>query len=72
VGRREYASVLLDARPYPRIALPRQGPTGRAMSTIDEVMSWQGKTMVDADGDKIGTIEAIYPVIIVAASPPRT
>jgi hypothetical protein len=42
------------------------------MSTIDEVMSWQGKTMVDADGDKIGTIEAIYPVIIVAASPPRT
>jgi hypothetical protein len=30
------------------------------MRTLDEVMSWQGKTMVDADGDKIGTIEAIY------------
>jgi hypothetical protein len=30
------------------------------MSTLDEVTSWQGKTMVDAEGHKIGTIEAIY------------
>jgi len=30
------------------------------MSTIDEVTSWQGKTMVDAEGHKIATIEAIY------------
>jgi uncharacterized protein (TIGR02271 family) len=26
----------------------------------DTVRSWQGKTMVDRDGDKVGTIEAIY------------
>jgi len=30
------------------------------MPDIDTVRSWQGATMVDADGDKIGTIESIY------------
>jgi uncharacterized protein (TIGR02271 family) len=30
------------------------------MVDIDTVRSWQGATMVDSDGDKIGTIEAIY------------
>lgn len=30
------------------------------MSTLDEVTSRQGKTMVDAESHKIGTIEAIY------------
>jgi uncharacterized protein (TIGR02271 family) len=30
------------------------------MPDIDTVRSWQGATMVDADGDKIGTIDAIY------------
>jgi uncharacterized protein (TIGR02271 family) len=30
------------------------------MPDIDTVRSWQGATMVDLDGDKIGTIEAIY------------
>jgi sporulation protein YlmC with PRC-barrel domain len=30
------------------------------MTTLDDVMSWQGKTVVDEDGDKIGTIEEIY------------
>ncbi len=28
--------------------------------SIDTVRSWQGATMVDADGDKIGTVDAIY------------
>jgi uncharacterized protein (TIGR02271 family) len=30
------------------------------MPDIDTVRSWRGATMVDADGDKIGTIESIY------------
>jgi uncharacterized protein (TIGR02271 family) len=30
------------------------------MPLIDTVRSWQGATMVDADGDKVGTIESIY------------
>jgi uncharacterized protein (TIGR02271 family) len=30
------------------------------MVDIDTVRSWQGHTMVDRDGDKIGTIDAIY------------
>jgi uncharacterized protein (TIGR02271 family) len=30
------------------------------MPDIDTVRSWQGATMVDADGDKIGTVESIY------------
>jgi uncharacterized protein (TIGR02271 family) len=30
------------------------------MPDIDTVRSWQGATMVDRDGDKIGTIESIY------------
>jgi uncharacterized protein (TIGR02271 family) len=30
------------------------------MPDIDTVRGWQGATMVDADGDKIGTIDAIY------------
>ncbi|HEV3398873.1 MAG TPA: PRC and DUF2382 domain-containing protein, partial [Actinomycetes bacterium] len=30
------------------------------MPDVDTVRSWQGATMVDRDGDKIGTIDAIY------------
>src|SRR5918996_4223150 len=30
------------------------------MPDIDTVQSWQGRTMADADGDKVGTIESIY------------
>src|SRR5215211_6119173 len=30
------------------------------MVDIDTVRSWQGKMMVDRDGDKVGSIEAIY------------
>jgi uncharacterized protein (TIGR02271 family) len=30
------------------------------MVDIDTVRSWQGKTMVDRDGDKVGSIDAIY------------
>ena len=30
------------------------------MPDLDTVRSWQGATMVDPDGDKIGTIESIY------------
>jgi uncharacterized protein (TIGR02271 family) len=30
------------------------------MPDIDTVRSWQGATMVDRDGDKVGTIESIY------------
>ena len=30
------------------------------MPDIDTVRGWQGATMVDADGDKLGTIESIY------------
>jgi uncharacterized protein (TIGR02271 family) len=30
------------------------------MPDIDTVRSWQGATMVDADGDKVGAIESIY------------
>jgi uncharacterized protein (TIGR02271 family) len=30
------------------------------MPDIDTVRSWQGATMVDRDGDRIGTIDAIY------------
>src|SRR3954469_25694691 len=29
------------------------------MPMLDEAQSWRGKKMVDADGDKIGTIEDI-------------
>jgi sporulation protein YlmC with PRC-barrel domain len=30
------------------------------MRTLDEVIKWRGKTIVDAEGKKIGTIEDIY------------
>jgi uncharacterized protein (TIGR02271 family) len=30
------------------------------MPDIDTVQNWQGRTMVDRDGDKIGRVEAIY------------
>jgi uncharacterized protein (TIGR02271 family) len=30
------------------------------MPDIDTVRSWQGRTMVDGDGDRVGTIDAIY------------
>jgi uncharacterized protein (TIGR02271 family) len=30
------------------------------MPDVDTVRSWQGRTLTDRDGDKIGTIEAIY------------
>ena len=30
------------------------------MPDLDTVRSWQGATMVDPDGDKVGTIESIY------------
>ena len=30
------------------------------MVDIDTVRSWQGKTMVDRGGDRVGSIEAIY------------
>ena len=30
------------------------------MPDVDTVRSWQGRTMVDRDGDKLGPIEAIY------------
>jgi hypothetical protein len=29
------------------------------MPDVDTVRSWQGATMVDRDGDRVGTIEAI-------------
>ena len=30
------------------------------MPDINTVQSWQGRTMVDRDGDKLGRVEAIY------------
>jgi sporulation protein YlmC with PRC-barrel domain len=30
------------------------------MKTLNEVQNWRGRKMVDADGDKIGTIEDIF------------
>jgi sporulation protein YlmC with PRC-barrel domain len=30
------------------------------MRTLEDVKTWRGMTMVDADGDKIGTIQDIY------------
>src|SRR3954465_10808536 len=39
---------------------PPGRPTGGCMKTLDEVQNWRGKTIVDADGDKIGSIEGVY------------
>jgi uncharacterized protein (TIGR02271 family) len=33
---------------------------GDAMSTFTEVYDWRGRTVVDRDGDKIGTLDEIY------------
>jgi sporulation protein YlmC with PRC-barrel domain len=30
------------------------------MRTLDEVQTWRGKTLVDADGDKVGKIDDVY------------
>jgi hypothetical protein len=30
------------------------------MPDLDTIGSWQGRTMVDRDGDRIGNIDAIY------------
>ena len=30
------------------------------MQTLNDVQTWHGRKMVDADGDKIGTIEAVF------------
>src|SRR3954447_24629931 len=46
---------------------PDQGTAGRAtnqevrqMATMQDIETWRGRTLVDRDGDKIGTIEDIY------------
>jgi hypothetical protein len=39
---------------------PPDRPTSNGMRTLEEVHNWRGKTMVDADGHKIGSIEEIY------------
>ena len=31
------------------------------MQTLEDVQTWRGMKMVDADGDKIGTVEDIHP-----------
>jgi sporulation protein YlmC with PRC-barrel domain len=30
------------------------------MTTLQDIQTWRGKKMVDADGDKVGTIEEVY------------
>ena len=30
------------------------------MATRDDILGWRGQTLVDSDGDKIGSIEEIY------------
>jgi uncharacterized protein (DUF2267 family) len=56
-----------QARPV--VAPPQMGPTPRVdtddpkerqMQTLQDVQTWRGMTMVDADGDKIGTIDQIF------------
>src|SRR3954469_1029686 len=39
--------------------MPRK-PEEDKMRTLEDVQTWRGKKMVDADGDKIGTIEEIF------------
>src|ERR671911_3209120 len=38
----------------------RTGREGRQMPDIDTVRTWQGRILVDRDGDRIGSIDAIY------------
>src|SRR4029453_17554833 len=56
-----------SARPHPSLKsattdYPSHDRKGSSMSapTIETVQSWQGRTMVDPAGDKLGTIDAIY------------
>jgi PRC-barrel domain protein len=30
------------------------------MPTIDEIKTWQGETVIDRDGDKVGSIDEVY------------
>src|SRR5215211_4035622 len=40
---------------------PATQPTRRStMATLQEIETWRGRTLVDRDGDKIGTIEDVY------------
>jgi uncharacterized protein (TIGR02271 family) len=43
---------------HPRPAIPQE--VHPHMPDVDTVRSWQGATMVDREGDRIGAIEAIY------------
>src|SRR5205823_9907286 len=51
-----------SGRPYLRRSLGRQPQEvgGTTVVDTDTVRSWQGRTLIDRDGDKVGTIDAIY------------
>src|SRR4051812_41434484 len=50
-----------SAGPGTAAAPESSDPGGRPqMPTVQDVQGWQGRTLVDADGDKIGKIEDIY------------
>ena len=34
------------------------------MATLQETQTWKGRKVVDADGDKIGTVEEIFLSLI--------
>ncbi|HSO55931.1 MAG TPA: DUF2382 domain-containing protein [Actinomycetes bacterium] len=51
---------MTPGRGVPRTTrVPRKG-SRVTVPSIDTVQSWQGRTMVDPAGDKLGTIDAIY------------
>jgi sporulation protein YlmC with PRC-barrel domain len=35
-------------------------PEEDGMNKLEDVQNWRGKNVVDADGDKIGTIEDVF------------
>src|SRR5215218_9138106 len=50
------AEVTGSVRPEPC----KQSNRRHGMATMQEIETWRGRTLVDRDGDKIGTIEDVY------------
>jgi hypothetical protein len=45
---------------YQQTAQWQDRPEGRQMPDIETIRTWEGRTLLDRDGGRIGTIDAIY------------
>jgi sporulation protein YlmC with PRC-barrel domain len=60
MGPRLVGRAFLTRRPNHLLTVTNPTTKEGLMTTLDDVQTWRGKTMVDEDGDKVGTIEDVF------------